>query len=130
MNQVAEREQRLHPAVTKSVISFDVEQIQKQRTARAGVNQNRQIRVAGGLVDRVEVRIIERPLSFDTAKENTDRAVVFAPLDLFHRLFDGMKRRHDNPAHAPARLRACLRKESVVRARHRHVQRHIVGDIN
>src|SRR5687767_15951007 len=77
-DQIAEGEQRLHTAVPERVIAFDVKETQKQRAAGAGVNQNRQIRIASGLVNGIEVRVIESPLTFDTAKENSDGAVVFA----------------------------------------------------
>src|SRR6476659_1134688 len=116
MYQITKRKQRLNAAMAERVISVHIEEIQKQRTTGSSVDQNRQIRVTGRLVNRIEIRVIQRPLSLDAAKENTHCAVVFAPLDFLDRLFDRVERRHHDPSHAPARLSASLGKKSVVRA--------------
>jgi hypothetical protein len=84
------------------MIALDIEEVQKQRAARAGMDQYRQIRIARRLINRVEVRIVEGPVPFDTSEENSHSAIIFAPFDFLHRLFYRVERRHHHPAHAPA----------------------------
>ena len=78
-DNVAESHQRLNPAVAEGVISLDVEQGEKRRTARARMNANRQIEIVGRLVDRKQIGIVQRPASFDAAEKDADRAVALGP---------------------------------------------------
>src|SRR5215831_12799324 len=114
----------------ESVVSFDVEQVQKSRTAGSRMNANREIEIICGFVNWKEIRIIQRPISFDAAKKDADRPIVFGPLQFFDRFVDGFERWNRGPSHTAPGFSARLCEKTIVGAAQSHIQNGIIRKIN
>ena len=59
-------------------IALQVEKIDERRTTRALVNADRQIEIAGFLIDREKIRIVQCASALDAAEENPTAPCSFA----------------------------------------------------
>ena len=88
------------------MIARDLEHLEYFFDAAAGMNTNGQISRLSFLVDWKEIRVIQRLVVFDAAKENTYGAVLLSEADLLNALFERMQRQNRCPSDSLLRLGA------------------------
>src|ERR1051326_6187280 len=89
-----------------------------------------QAKIVRRLIDREKTRIVERLVALEAAKEDSHRAMLLPPVQLFDRLFDRAQRGDDHPAEPSVALRARVGQIAVVGTGYCRVEDRIVGKID
>ena len=88
-----------------------------------------QVEAAHGIVQPIEVWVMEQPLALDGPHEHTDGTVVLAPRQHVQRVRHTQQRQHTHPADPVAPLLPDVRHPAVVGRAQRHFDLGLVGDL-